>query len=177
MTRQTIRAGLAIALVAVCLAVPGRVASASTAAAPGPTWITNGTVWSILPLGPTTYLGGDFTEVSPPTGNALALDATTGVGDPTFPTVSGPVRAVVARPGGGWFLAGTFTAIGGKARAGLATTTADRRRRRLESQAQGWQRHLDRPVARRIHPVRRGDVHGDRRPRPGPASRRSRPQT
>jgi hypothetical protein len=27
-------------------------------------------------------------------------------------------------PGGGWFLAGTFTTIGGKARAGLAGTTA-----------------------------------------------------
>ncbi len=123
-SRQSIRISVAVAFVVALGAVPGPGASATTAATPDATWITNGTVWSILPLGSTTYLGGDFTEVSPPTGNALALDAATGERDLTFPAVSGPVRAVAARPGGGWFLAGTFTTIGGKARAGLAATSA-----------------------------------------------------
>ncbi|MEP6758536.1 MAG: hypothetical protein ABJB55_05020 [Actinomycetota bacterium] len=122
--RSTIRACTAVALVAALGGVPVGRASAATAATPDATWVTNGTVWSVLPLGSTTYLAGDFTEVSPPTGNVLALDATSGALDTAFPTVSGVVRAVAARPGGGWFVAGSFTTIGGKSRAGLAVTTA-----------------------------------------------------
>jgi hypothetical protein len=37
---------------------------------------------------------------------------------------SGTVGAVAPRPGGGWFLGGTFTQFGGKSRGGLAATTA-----------------------------------------------------
>jgi hypothetical protein len=80
-------------------------------------------VWTVAPAGDVTYVGGDFTELSPATGNALALDAVTGVRDTSFPTVSGVVRAVAARPGGGWFLGGSFSTIGSTSRGQLATTT------------------------------------------------------
>ncbi|MFL5791478.1 MAG: hypothetical protein ACJ76A_08230 [Actinomycetota bacterium] len=118
------RTVLALAVIAVFVAVPATPALAAPAATPAETWVANGTVWSAVPAGPVTYLGGDFTELSPATGNAIALATADGTRDTSFPTVSGLVRAVAARPGGGWFLGGSFSAIGGKARGGLAATTA-----------------------------------------------------
>jgi hypothetical protein len=110
--------------IAPLVAVPAAPASATPTLVPASTWVANGTVWSVAPAGDVTYLGGDFTELSPATGNALALDAGTGARDTSFPTVSGLVRAVAARPGGGWFLGGSFSTIGGKSRGHLATTTS-----------------------------------------------------
>ena len=105
------------------MAIPAAPAAAAPAAQPTSTWVANGTVWAVAPAGDVTYVGGDFTELSPATGNALALAAADGTRDTSFPTVSGLVRAVAARPGGGWFLGGTFSTIGGKSRGHLATTT------------------------------------------------------
>lgn len=118
------RIALALAIVATIVAVPAVPAAAAPATLPATTWVANGTVWSVAPAGDVTYLGGDFTELSPATGNAIALDAADGTRDTSFPVVAGLVRAVAPRPGGGWFLGGTFSSIGGKSRGHLAATTA-----------------------------------------------------
>ena len=118
------RVVLALAIVVTIVAVPAVPASAAPATLPATTWVANGTVWSVAPAGDVTYLGGDFTELSPATGNAIAIAAADGTRDTSFPVVSGLVRAVAARPGGGWFLGGSFSSVGGKSRGGLAATTA-----------------------------------------------------
>jgi DNA-binding beta-propeller fold protein YncE len=89
------------------------------------TWIANGTVWSTATVGDTLYLGGSFTELSPPTGNGIAVDATTGARDETLPEVLGTVRAVAPSSSGGWYVGGSFTLVGGQARGGLAYIKPD----------------------------------------------------
>lgn len=100
-------------------------AVASPTDAPQPTWITNGTVWASAAVGSTLYLGGGFSELSPPTGGALDLDAATGILDPSKPEVTGAVHAVRESPSGGWYVGGSFTAVGGAKRRGLAAIRAD----------------------------------------------------
>lgn len=71
------------------------------------------------------YLGGAFDYVGPATGAGVALDAGgVGVADMDFPRVNGPVHAVVADGGGGWFLGGEFSRVGDQARANLAQIDA-----------------------------------------------------
>ncbi|MGH8882626.1 MAG: hypothetical protein ACRD0P_35660, partial [Stackebrandtia sp.] len=87
----------------------------------------NGNVRASAVVGSTLYVGGDFDFVGPPTGHGVPLDRTTGTAAAGFPAANGNVATVVADGAGGWFLGGTFTTIGGVARAGLAHVTADLR--------------------------------------------------
>ena len=68
----------------------------------------------------TTYLGGDFTLWGPRTGGLGALATTDGAVDHNFPPVTGKVWAIQSDGAGGWFIGGTFTAVGGLARTNLA---------------------------------------------------------
>lgn len=76
----------------------------------------------------TRYVGGDFTSYKAwDTGNGAAVDATTGVVDPTFPKVSSwPYSDVVVPDGtGGWFIGGGINNVGGDGISRLAHLNAD----------------------------------------------------
>lgn len=72
----------------------------------------------------TTNAVGSFTDVGAATGGLARLDAGTALVDRAFPAVNGVVRVMVADPAGGYFIGGSFTAVGGYARGGLARLTA-----------------------------------------------------
>jgi hypothetical protein len=86
---------------------------------------TNGTVNAEVISGNTLYLGGSFTRVGPQTGSGVPLDAASGVPVAGFPLVVGQVNAVASDGAGGWYLAGSFTSVGGLARSSLARVLAD----------------------------------------------------
>ena len=106
---------------------------------PDDTWMTNGTVYSIIRSGDHVYVGGKFTKVrSAATGgqsflatNVARFDADTGVGDPSWtPDVTGAdmmttkVNALAAAGGKIW-IGGKFGAVDGVARQNIAAVSAD----------------------------------------------------
>jgi hypothetical protein len=110
--------------VAVGLALLTGVPAAQAAVQPKPakTWVTNGPVYEIVDTGDTIYIGGKFTQVGPRTGPGVGIDVTSGKST-HLPEVSGGfahVWAVVADGGGGWYLGGSFTRVGGVARLNIA---------------------------------------------------------
>jgi hypothetical protein len=72
------------------------------------TWVTDGTVYTILPAGNIIYIGGSFSHAGPYTGGGISIDASTGVTDPVFPKVNGYVHAVCPDGNGGWYVGGRF---------------------------------------------------------------------
>lgn len=68
-----------------------------------------GTVRAVATAGNTLYIGGTFTEVGFPCGNAAFLDATTGDADRFIPKFDDRVFAIVSDNSGGWFVGGQFT--------------------------------------------------------------------
>ena len=108
----TLRGALLVLLAA------GEPAAAQT---PDPNlWITNGTVYSVARSGGTLFIGGDFTRVSPATGNLLVIDQATGAPQAPFPMVAGIVMASAPDGDGGWYIGGDFIAVRGEPRGGLA---------------------------------------------------------
>lgn len=87
-------------------------------------WIPNGPVSAIVPAGDRVIIGGSFDRVSPATGGFVAVDDTTAKVIPPFPRVAGVVRAIASDGAGGWFLGGSFAAVGGQLRANLAHVDA-----------------------------------------------------
>src|SRR5262245_44174126 len=84
-------------------------------------WVTDGAVSAVARNGETIYIGGSFTRVGPPTGAAVAIDASTGAApQPFLKVMGGSVFAVAPDGSGGWYLGGTFTRVGGQPRSGLA---------------------------------------------------------
>jgi hypothetical protein len=104
------------------ITAPHTVSVTFSAATP---WVTNGQVSAIVtdPVNHLVYLGGSFTQVGPRTGDAAPVDLTTGLSPATFAQVlsSGSgVAAVVGDGSGGWYIGGSFTAVGGVAISNLA---------------------------------------------------------
>jgi len=83
-------------------------------------WITNGSVSAIAPSAGTIYLGGNFTEVGPAVGSAVAIDTGTGVVAQPYLMVLGSVNAVAPDGSGGWYIGGLFTSVRGQPRNNLA---------------------------------------------------------
>jgi hypothetical protein len=90
------------------------------------TWGTDGRVWSIVQVGGTVFVGGQFTHAVAPNGstvpraNLMAIDATTGALDTSFaPDPNGIVYAL-ATDGSQLFVGGDFTTIDGSARSHFA---------------------------------------------------------
>jgi hypothetical protein len=101
-------------------------AGATVGIRPDSTSGTNGPVYAILEAGGRIYVGGSFTAavaadgVSTPRKNLMALDAATGMLDPTFkPESSGEVDAL-ATDGSTLYVGGKFATIGGLSRKNLA---------------------------------------------------------
>src|SRR5580765_8767547 len=89
-------------------------------------WITNGTVSAMVQDGSTLYVGGSFSQVGPPTGSGVPIDGSTGLPAASFPMVNGPVYTVAADGSGGYFIGGSFTAVGGVARQNLAQVNSSK---------------------------------------------------
>jgi len=117
---------LASALVAFLLAAAP--AAARIDPAPQPGAMPDGSVSALAIDGGTAYLGGRFLTAGPHTGSGATLRASDGTAVAGLPPVTGGDVAAVAADGrGGWYLGGSFTAIGGVARHGLAHLLSDGR--------------------------------------------------
>jgi hypothetical protein len=100
-------------------------ASAVVAKKPASVYGANGTVRTILIVGPVTYLGGQFTAMVPNAGGAAvtrnhvaAVSTATGDLLPWDPNVNGTVYALAANSTGtGIYIGGTFTTVGASAAA------------------------------------------------------------
>ncbi len=114
---------LATAITLLALA-PSLASAADTAIPSG--FITDGPVRaSTTDAQGRIYIGGDFSTVGPFLGAATFIDPTTAAPTAGFPLVNGTVNDVEPDGGGGWFLGGSFTAVGDVPRSNLAHVRAD----------------------------------------------------
>ncbi len=88
-------------------------------------WVANGTVHAVETDGSTIYIGGDFTQLGPATGQAVEIDPGTGLAVQPCPKVLGSVYAIAPDGNGGWYLGGHFTSVLGQPRTNLAHIDAD----------------------------------------------------
>ena len=103
-------------------------ASASVAAPPaadpdGPTWVADLSVQAFARDGQTLYIGGDFTRLSPRTGATIVLDGNDA--RQSTPEVNGDIRDSARDSNGGFYIVGSFTAVGGAPRPGVAHLLPD----------------------------------------------------
>jgi trimeric autotransporter adhesin len=89
-------------------------------------WVTNGPIDTLTIADDKIYIGGTFSYVGLSTGNLAAIDSSSGAPDTSFPRVAGQVLAIAPDGSGGWFIGGSFTAIGGIPRQNLAHIRADK---------------------------------------------------
>ncbi|HLF41665.1 MAG TPA: hypothetical protein VI854_09370 [Acidimicrobiia bacterium] len=99
-----------------------------------PTWGTtkiegtvySGRVWDMAVHNDITYIAGEFDGVAPTIEFSGAIDGSSGLPQPGFPSiVGGEVKVSVPDGEGGWFVGGSFTEINGAVRRGLAHVRAD----------------------------------------------------
>jgi len=105
-----------IAIILVCYC------NSSTALSDSPRtggWLPNGQVNAVLSTQDTVYVGGQFTCLSPYTGGGVPVDASTALPAASFPEVEGTVYAVCPDGGGGWYIGGQFSVVGGLARSNI----------------------------------------------------------
>ena len=118
-----------LGLIGAILVVAGWVDCAQAQPSPMPDprfWIADGPVLAMVETNGTLYMGGSFSAVGPNTEAAALIGLTDGQAELTFPRVDGIVYAVAPDGGGGWYLGGRFTSVGGVARTNLAHILADR---------------------------------------------------
>src|SRR5205823_2285740 len=111
--RNRMKRPLALALVLTPLALLAAGPAAADPVGPTPTWVPDGTVRAVAISGSTAYIGGKFSSIAPHTGGSFSLDPQTGQRRASWPDVSGYVRAAVGDGGGGWYIGGEFTSVGG----------------------------------------------------------------
>ena len=87
-------------------------------------WVTDGTVKSVLAVGHRAYVGGSFHYVGGVTGSGAPLDRRSGSLVARFPKVDGDVTASVPDGAGGYYIGG-WLAVGKMGRRGLAHVKAD----------------------------------------------------
>ncbi len=88
---------------------------------------TDGEVRAITEVGNRIVAGGTFTGVGPAIrGAAGAVDLTTGSFAAGFPDIVGSVLAAVPDGGGGFWIGGNFTSVGGLPRSNVAHVLSDR---------------------------------------------------
>ncbi len=91
-------------------------------------WVADGDVLAsaLSADGRVLYIGGEFTRVGPRSGHFVPVEAASGANLP-FAPVNGRVRAQVPDGSGGWYLGGSFVAIGAVPIRYLAHVDADGR--------------------------------------------------
>ncbi len=82
-------------------------------------------VGAMVRSGNTLYVGGAFSHVGPNTGSGIPLQYGRGLAAPNCAKVNGEILAAIADAEGGWFIGGSFTAVGGRPRLHLAHILAD----------------------------------------------------
>jgi trimeric autotransporter adhesin len=84
-------------------------------------------VRALAASGLTTYVGGDFAQLSLYTGAATPVDRASGFTSalPNFPNVDGEVYAVETDDSGGYYVGGLFSRVGGQLRSNLAHIQMD----------------------------------------------------
>jgi urease beta subunit len=104
----------------------GNASTANRTIAGLPRAIANGNVFAMVEGGGIVYLGGEFTQVGPHTGNGVLLNDTDGQ-QVAFLTerVNGAIDAVIPDGNGGFFIGGSFTQIGSQTRNRIARINAD----------------------------------------------------
>lgn len=125
MCRHRWAARLPVLACALAALIPSAAAAAPSTTRNASFWVPNRQVFAIAADSGRVYIGGDFTAVGPLTGTLTTLDATSGVRDPGFPLVNGPVEASIQDGSGGWYVAGGFDRVGGQPRLDLAHVLAD----------------------------------------------------
>ncbi|WP_287152456.1 hypothetical protein [Candidatus Solincola tengchongensis] len=100
-------------------------------------WVADNTVFTVLPAGDVTYLGGAFRYLGPITGGGVPVNATSGTPIKPYPPVNGIVFAVVPDGSGGWIIGGSFFEVGGMTRHNLARINADGSLAPLDVQVNG----------------------------------------
>lgn len=101
-------------------------AGADLRAAPESSWVTDGTVTSIVPNGARTFIAGKFSQVGPFTGSGMVVNATSGDQLPGGAEVTGGrVRRSAPDGAGGVYIVGGFRKVGGLDRRGVAHIRAD----------------------------------------------------
>jgi hypothetical protein len=88
-------------------------------------WQPNGPVYCLLVTNSVVYLGGQFGYVGPASGGAGVVALDTDRVKRGFPTVEGVVTAAAPDGSGGWYIGGTFSAVGGVVRTNLARVCSD----------------------------------------------------
>src|SRR5262249_30144558 len=88
-------------------------------------WGVDNTVLALARSGNTLYVGGAFNWAGPCTGGLAAMPKHTSTPLTSFPKVTGYIACIASDGEGGWFLAGDFTAVGGKPRFSLAHVLPD----------------------------------------------------
>ena len=102
-------------MVALFCASGARIA-AEPSASPRFDWLFNARVAAAARVGDRLFVGGGFTNTAPSSGvlsRFFQLSATTGEPVPGLPAVNGDVSQITPDGAGGYYIAGTFTNIGG----------------------------------------------------------------
>lgn len=90
-------------------------------------WDVTGTVETTVQSANTLYLGGSFWRIAPVVGMGVVVDS--GMGKPTAASgktkTNNTTNSVIPDGNGGWYIAGSFTAVGSAVRWGLARINAD----------------------------------------------------
>ncbi|MGZ5133864.1 MAG: delta-60 repeat domain-containing protein, partial [Flavitalea sp.] len=87
--------------------------------------VTNGPVAAIAHSGNMLYIGGNFTHVGPNIAYGIPIHKALSVPDLRFAMPNGDVYCALPDGEGGWYIGGTFSAVGGEERNMLARINAD----------------------------------------------------
>ena len=112
-------------LAGVMTAVVSTAGPAQAGFEPGESWVTDGTVLSIVHANDRIYIGGNFSKVGPNTGGGAVVAASSGLYDASVGTIDGSIYAAVPDGSGGWYIGGDFNFVGDRFRPGLAHLEAD----------------------------------------------------
>lgn len=88
-------------------------------------WVTNGGVNAMARSGNTIYIGGGFSHVGPNIAFGVPVSKHSGTPDLRFVMPNGDVYVALPDGSGGWYIGGTFSAVGGQERKLLARINAD----------------------------------------------------